>query len=256
MTDSTFAAQFDFIANSRRPSDLSGVAYSSSTKTYFLIQNKGKQLWEMDQNFKCIRTIKIKGFGDSEDLAVVKANSRGVEIAILDESGKIFIGTVTPKTSLLKARNFRKIIFARYLTSSYINIFRYDDTLAFNRGAEGITYVPSENAFYVVKEKTPMRILKVHYNAKRRTIPEKVFTQTDHGDFPVSDFSAVYYSKERDDLFVLSDESNKILRFDLRGNYISSQSLPGDYQWEGLSRKENEWLVTYEPYHYKMVSID
>lgn len=85
-----------------------------------------------------------------------------------------------------------------------------------NNGLEGISVNPLNNHVFVANEKNPK--LLVELDDKLQKVRE--FT-SQH----LLDFSGVCMNPDGNELWVLSDESQKVCRFDLQGNCLSEYNL-------------------------------
>ncbi len=80
-------------------------------------------------------------------------------------------------------------------------------------GPEGITYNPANNHLYVVTEKNPSLLIELKLDGTIVSTHDLSFA---------SDYSAIFYDSYDNSLWILSDESELLVKCDLSGNPISS----------------------------------
>lgn len=140
--------------------NLSGMAYSPPTQSYFAIRNNESLMHEFKGPGKATRDIKLVGWDatlnehDLEDIAYLGRNeiSGNPEFALVNEIGELYIGEIPPAPAsgpdeLLKSR-FKRVTFHK---------MKHD-----NKGPEGVAYDRATQTFWAVKEgdKTGKEIYK------------------------------------------------------------------------------------------------
>ena len=241
-------AKEEILAPLEAKKNFSGLTYVPETKSYFAIINKGDGLFEFDETFKLKRTIKIQGFDDPEDLTFVKMTALGPILAISEEPGGIFLGVIGAGTEL-KASSMQRIS----LVDEAGRALEFHD----NKGIEGITYIPKEEKFIVVKEKNPLKIWSFQLPATSGAVQVKIKnvlpdeTETALKGF-VTDLSAVTYHSKLNALVFLSDESSKIVYVDYASKEVTKViEIQTKLQHEALAFSAN-YETTYvgaEPYY-------
>lgn len=217
-------------------SDLSGIAYVPDTNTFFLIQNNGGGLWEVDINFNRLRTLSLNGFGDTEDIVYLGNN----EFAIVNESSQLFIGTIAASTTQISAGSFQRVQF---------------DTYSGNAGYEGVAYDLSTETFYVVKEASPKRIRSFPRPAGSADIIVTATTPFDANQLPVGDLSSVLFDTRTGRLLILSHESHRLLDVGLDGFVHGQLPMADSTQHEGVAMDSSfNIYVTSEPRSYRVYS--
>jgi len=211
----------NFIVN-----DLSGITYAESSNSYFLIQNNGGKIWEVDTNFSLIRTIQMSNsFGDTEDIVYMGNN----EFAIVNEASKLFIVTIMPNTTTLNTTdttNVQTIIFAEN---------------GGNAGPEGVAFNPTTQTFYIVKEQSP----KVIYSFQRpssgnQTITPNIPFNAETVLAMLNDLSAITYDPRGDgSLLILSHLSHAVVDIDISGTIAGVLTLADTTQHEGITLDNN-----------------
>ncbi len=244
----TSKAREEILAPLEEKKNFSGLTYVPETKSYFAIINKGDRLFEFDDSFKLKRTIKIKGFDDPEDLAFVKMTDKGPLLAISEEPGGIFLGVIGSGTEL-SASSMQRITLVDEAGRS----LEFHD----NKGLEGITYIPQEEKFIVVKESRPMKMWSFQLPSSTSAVQVKVKNvlpaETENNiNNLATDLSAVAYHAKLDAIVFLSDESSKIIYVDNKSKQVTKViNLQTQLQHEGLSFSA-DFATTYvgsEPYY-------
>ena len=93
-----------------------------------------------------------------------------------------------------------------------------------NEGLEGICYDSITKNFYFVNEKKPGLLIKT----------DSSFTEIFRREIKFAkDYSDIFFANEDSALWILSDESNKIIQTDINGNKIKEYGINVD-QPEGL----------------------
>jgi uncharacterized protein YjiK len=80
-----------------------------------------------------------------------------------------------------------------------------------NSGLEGITYDPAERKYYILNEKQPRLLVTLDENLSELKRDTLNFAK---------DVSGIFFDSSKKILWILSDESQKIVQTDLRGNPI------------------------------------
>lgn len=172
--------------------ELSSITWHNNRKTLFGIEDNNSTVTEFNRRRQRVRTIP-GNLRDAEGICYMSGNT----LAFLDErdpnnagSGAIYYGEITNSTSLIDTGALTKIPVAIDGSS--------------NIGLEGLTFDTGRNCFYVVKEKTPASLYKVELNGNLTHYP--AFNNL------MSDYSDVFYEKNTDSLYILSDEDQKIIQ--------------------------------------------
>lgn len=243
---------FEFIKNSTNPADLSGVAWVPDTKSFYMILNQGELIFEVDENFQLIREIETLGFSDTEDIAFVEMSEAGPIFGILEEQGVIALGVIPKDKHIIKLQDFKRIVF-----ENYHSIFQL---WAYNKGAEGLAYNADKNVFYVAKEKWPMALLVVPNPKGSNTINVAATPLLSEKDISrlkkeITDISAINYDQQNNTLYILSDESHKVIKFNLDTKNMLVHALVIEMpQAEGITLFEKgKILVVSEPYYGQII---
>lgn len=217
--------------------DLSGITFSGDSNSFFVIDNGLGYVLEIDSSFNLIRKIKSRGFGDAEDIVYLGSNN---EFAIVNEDSQLFIGTISPTSRFIEAKDFQKITF---------------DSYKGNEGAEGVAFDESTQTFYIVKEEHPRKL----YSFTRPTHKNNI-TVTPSFPFDIQkvpyprltqDLSSVVFNPKTKRLLLLSDKDYRVVDIALDGTVYGVLQLPEWKQPEGvtLDNKQNLHIVG-EPNNY------
>lgn len=196
-------------------SEASGVAYHPQTKSLFIIRGKPSTIYEVSTDGNLLRTITLLGFKDTEGIAWISGN----EFAIIEER--------TCSIALIDLA--LDVISIERKDTQTIEMLHLNHS-GQNKGCEDIAWHPSENSFYVVKEKKPAGVYRVAYNTQSQTSVSAVI---DNHEFPIigSDLSGLYFDRAKQSLFMLSDESGKMTR--LQHKHTSGPTAFLDFNWFG-----------------------
>jgi len=94
-----------------------------------------------------------------------------------------------------------------------------------NSGLEGITYLSEENSFLIANEKTPSMLIKI--------LIEGDIVQQDTINF-LKDISGLFYDNNKNQLWILSEESHTIYRCSTNFDILESFEVP-DNKLEGIA---------------------
>ena len=164
----------------------SGLALSSDERNFWVVSDENSKVYLIDSWGRVVKSFKVNG-EDLEGITVIDDSTLAVvlertrEVVILDTSG----------LELKRAK--------------------LDLEGELNNGLEGISYDPEEKKFFVLNEKKPRLLLTLDENLveiKRDTLNY------------AKDVSGIYFDAVDKNLWILSDESQRIYKTDLSGNPI------------------------------------
>jgi uncharacterized protein YjiK len=164
----------------------SGLTKSYDGKYFWSVSDEENQIYKLDTNGKILSSFKVNG----EDLE---------GITVIDSA---YLAVIMERT--------REVVIVD-LTGKEIARTKFDIKGKINEGLEGVSYNDNEKTFYFVNEKDPGLLIKTDNSFKELFRKEILFAK---------DYSDIYYSKEDSSLWILSDESKKIINTDLEGNKI------------------------------------
>ena len=218
--------------------DCSGVAHSPITRTLFMIKNSTNAIYEFSEAGTWLRTITTTGFSDCEGICWMYDD----KFAISDEdTSQITIVTITAGTaSLTKAGG----------TTVDTGLGNLD--AGTGGGFEGVTYDPENHKFYAVKERrttAPTYQGMVVYEVLMSGLARAVFdAPTKLGTTGLAtDLADIFYDVHSRHLFLLSQESERIIETDLSGTVFRTSVVPAPMtQAEGLTfsaDRSTMWVV-------------
>ena len=177
----------------------SGLALSFDGNYLWTISDEDSKVYKIDKLGKIISNFSVSG-EDLEGIAVIDSVrlavilERSREVVIIDTLGK----ELRRKRFELKGR--------------------------LNEGLEGICYDTNKKDFYFVNEKSPGLLIKT----------DSSFAEIFRNELKIAkDYSDIFFAKDDSTLWILSDESKKIIQTDLNGKKIIEYSINVD-QPEGL----------------------
>ena len=177
----------------------SGLILSFNGKYFWSVGDNDSKVFKLDLNGNIIASFPVDG-EDLEGITVIDSTKLAVifertrEVVVVDTSGK------------------------------EINRKSFDLKGNLNEGLEGICYSPKAKDFYFLNEKRPGLLIKTDSTFKEIFRKELKFAK---------DFSDIFFSSDDNTLWILSDESKKIIQTDLNGNMILEYRINVE-QPEGL----------------------
>jgi uncharacterized protein YjiK len=169
----------------------SGLALSYDGKYFWSVGDSDSRVYKMDLSGNVLQSFNVNG-NDLEGVTVVDSIFLAVilertrEVVIVDTNGKEFIR--------------KKLVLKGNL----------------NEGLEGICFDSSTKNFYLLNEKRPGLLIKTD-SSFNEVFRKKIKLAKDYSD--------IFFSKDDNTLWILSDESNKIIQTDLNGNKINEYSI-------------------------------
>jgi uncharacterized protein YjiK len=229
------------IANPPTTGNFSGVTYSGTTNSLFVVDNGPSHIYEFDLNGAYRRTITTTGFDDAEGIVWMGGNQFGF---LEEKISHINILTIEPtttsivKSSLPAANIIRPDLFPDDPSRGALN------PTGDNVGMEGIAYDPQFDRFYLTKEKaddTPgdygINVFAVERNGQASVLFNPSVAHGASTTTLVSaatDISDVHFDPVSRNLLVLSHESRRIIEVGLNGEVRGTRNLSGT-QIEGLT---------------------
>ena len=177
----------------------SGIVLSIDGRYFWCVGDSDSKVYLLDLSGNIIKSFVING-EDLEGITVIDSTKLGVvlertrEVLIIDTSGE------------------------------EINKKQFDLKGNLNEGLEGICFDYSTKDFYFLNEKNPGLLIKTDSSFSEIFRREIIIAK---------DYSDIFFSKDDNTLWILSDESKKIIQTDLNGNKIKEYGIDVD-QPEGL----------------------
>ncbi|MDD5109927.1 MAG: DUF2341 domain-containing protein, partial [Patescibacteria group bacterium] len=205
--------------------DLSGVTYSSTTDSLFMIINGTPTIYEFTLGGSYVRTITMHGFIDTESIDWMYGN--------------MFV--VTEERDPYDIIYFPLDQSTTTLGLSEGTIIDPTITCVSNACIEGITYDVENNWFYVETEKQADgsnggRVFKVTMDG---TVTELTTLNTALLNAGYTDLADIAYDPVTHDLFLLSQEQETIIEATSTGTILGTFSVSGFFQPEGLDFSPN-----------------
>lgn len=191
-------------------SEPSGLTLSFDGKYFWCVGDNDSKVFKLDINGNIIKSF----FVDGEDLEGVTVIDSTKLVVILERTREV----VVVDTS-----------------GDELNRKRFDLKGRLNEGLEGICYDSRTKNFYFLNEKRPGLLIKTDSTFEEIFRKELTFAK---------DYSDIFFSNGDNTLWILSDESQKIIQTDLSGNKILEY---------GINVKQPEGLVV--DYELKKIFI-
>jgi uncharacterized protein YjiK len=172
-------------------SEPSGIVYNSVNNSFFVVSDTLTKIFEIDMDGNLLRSIQV----NANDLEGITLGTNLDTIYVVEESDNLV-------TSFL-------------LDGTKINSFSVDVSTNSTNGLEGIA-IDANNYLYVVNEKLPRNLVKLQHEVE---ISRAEITAAD-------DLSDVCYDYALDCLWIISDESEKIIKVTKSGSIISEWQIP------------------------------
>ncbi|MEX2188133.1 MAG: SdiA-regulated domain-containing protein [Pirellulales bacterium] len=229
------------IANPPATGNFSGVTYSPLTDSLFVVDNGVSHIYEFDLNGLYRRTITTTGFDDAEGIVWMGGDQFGF---LEEKTTHINVLTIGPTTtSINKALLPLSSVIRPDLDPSDPSKGSLNPTGG-NTGLEGLAYDPLLDRFYVVKEKaaeTPGDYGINVFAVERSGLASVLFNPSvAHGSsqWPLTglgtDVADVHFDPTTRNLFILSQESRRVIEVTLAGEVLGYRDLTGT-QIEGVA---------------------
>lgn len=172
-------------------SEPSGIVYNSINSSFFVVSDTLAKIFEIDMDGNLLRSIQV----NANDLEGITLSINRDTIYVVEESDNLV-------TSFL-------------LDGTKIESFSVDVSTNYINGLEGIA-IDANNYFYVLNEKLPRYLVKLQNEVE---ISRTEITAVD-------DLSDVCFDYVLDCLWIISDESEKIIKVSKSGSVISEWQIP------------------------------
>jgi uncharacterized protein YjiK len=188
-------------------SEPSGIVYSSKSNSLFVVSDALNKIFKLDLSGNLINSIDVSG-NDFEGIGLSLSKDT---ILVVEESDN----QVTTFT----------------LTGNKIKSFTKNVATLSGNGLEGIT-VDNFGYIYIINEKAPRYLIKM--------LNEVEVSRTEIS--VVNDLSDICYDVSLDCLWIISDESKKIIKISKDGTLISEWNLPFD-KGEGITFVQDKMYI-------------
>ncbi len=182
-------AQYSLAGTIAEPS---GIVYHARNNSFLVVSDSHPELYEIGFDGRLIRTIPTAG----ADLEGISLSASCDTIYVVEEKN-------------------RQVVLYR-ADGTWLSSFTVDVATLANNALEGVTTGPGGNLF-VLNEKAPGMLLEYTPGGKEvRRIPLSL----------AADYSDITFRKADNSLWIISDESRKIMQTDLYGRLLREWSLP------------------------------
>lgn len=191
----------------------SGLAFNRETGTLFMVINNPPAVVELSTAGRLLRSLPVSGLKDLEGIAHLE----GDLFALADERGQqIFFARIGAQDSALDVSAAPRLTLAI--------------DLAKNVGFEGLAWDRLGQRLFVVKEKSPMRVIEVAGISpvdgrlgERLDIRE--WLPSERVSAELRDLSSLSVHEPSGHLLLLSDESKRIAEYDAAGHLVGALDL-------------------------------
>ncbi|MEM7462226.1 MAG: SdiA-regulated domain-containing protein [Pseudomonadota bacterium] len=183
----------------------SGITYNSDSNSLWVVTNEPTVLYELNDDLHVKRQVSLKDFVDTESVVYVGDD----QFLLSDErSQTIVMLTIKDDTTSLDLNELKRLS---------INVDGYG-----NKGLEGIAYDPIAKVIYTVRERDPMKLMKVHgFVEKSDMISIEKPEQIDVDELFLDDLSGLHFDTKSRNLLILSDEAKLLAEVSLQGEKVS-----------------------------------
>lgn len=192
-------------------SEPSGIVYRLKSNTLFVVSDTAKKIYELDLSGNLISSINVTG----NDLEGITFSLTEDTIYVVEESGN-------------KITSYN-------LSGTKIKSFVINVSTISSNGLEGLAF-DNTGSLYVINEKAPRYLIKTLNDVE---VFRKEIIVSD-------DLSDICYDKTLNCLWLVSDESKKIIKLSKEGILQSEWSIPFD-KGEGITFvQDNMYIVNDE----------
>jgi uncharacterized protein YjiK len=170
----------------------SGLYYNSKTNSLWTVSDGNSTVYELDFQGKVLKSFSIS----SSDLEGITFSANCDTFYVAEETNQLI---------------------TKYLTNgAKLSSFPVNVATMISHGPEGLTLNTTNNHLFVINEKAPCMLLE--YNNKTELLRKQI-------DYTL-DCSDIFYDKQLNCLWMVSDESKEVVKMSMAGDLISSYSVP------------------------------
>ena len=202
--------------------NLSGLTYSTHTKTLFAVINRPPSLAELSTQGELLRLMPLEGADDPEGIAHIEGNW----FAIADERrNRVHWVEIAP--------GGRKVVLPQG------QLVALGDAEIKNFGVEGLGWDPQRRQLVAVTEKWPMQVLRISLPAftpgtgVSPSVAIESWEPADPTGLPTTDLASVEVDPRTGNLLLLGEESSVLYEYDRNGDLAGMMPL-----WAGESGLE------------------
>lgn len=169
----------------------SGLTYNSKNNTLMTVSDQNSTVYELDFTGRILRSIVVP----STDMEGIALSAKCDTMYIAEETNRL--------------------IAIYSISGTKLSSFSADVATVAKHGPEGVT-VDKNNHVFVLNEKLPMMILE--YNQGREAGRKEINYTTDCSD--------LFYEYSTDCFWIVSDESQRVIKLSRNGDLLGSWSIP------------------------------
>ncbi|MBN1982406.1 MAG: SdiA-regulated domain-containing protein [Chitinivibrionales bacterium] len=197
--------------------NLSGITFNPVSQTLFVIDNdEPVVMHEIDKKGALLRSIKLRGLKDPEDITYFKNDT----FFVVEEGLCNLVRFPIPKPGV------DSVVPLKNCTSYKI------DVVMENNGLEGVTYHAGMQTVYITKEKVPSRIYRVPVDSTGN-VKEVIFNEPFNIEQNAGDAAAIYACNDGTFL-LLNEETKSLIGYTSDGKVLSHLVLDM-FQPEGVT---------------------
>jgi uncharacterized protein YjiK len=170
----------------------SGVAYNSKNNSLMVVSDGNPYIYEIDFTGITLNTITVSG----SDMEGITLSKNCDTIYVVEEK--------------------KKLVTSFNLNGNKLNSFSVNVATSDNSALEGITINATSNQLYIINEKDPRMILG--YNNLTEFWRKSI-------DYAL-DISDIYYENSTNCFWLISDESQKIMKLSSTGDLLKEWEIP------------------------------
>lgn len=241
--------------------NLSGITWHEGISQYLVVRNNYRRIYRYDVSFSYMGEVDVGGdmHSDSEGIAYVSGNEVLVSTEQIDYVHKVVVDFDTTH------------INSTYDSENGSPAYKLTGDSTSNNGLEGVAFSPetliNPARVYAVKEKNPMRVYRFDlpedpnpmelFSYNTNLVVEEPFIAEEQFSSIVTDLAGMVFDKITGHLFILSQESHKVLQVDPdTGAIISTLNLSGAPQYEGITiGSDGEIVVVSEPHWVQVYQV-
>lgn len=189
-------------------SEPSAVAYNSINNSLMIVSDGHPEIFEVKFDGTLISTISTT-CSDLEGIALSK------------NCDTIYV-----------TQEKKKLVTVLDLNGNILYSFSVNVAVSDNSALEGISFNKNNNHLYVINEKEPIMVLEFFNSTE---VSRKVVDKT-------TDISDIFYEESTNSIWIISDESQKILKYTAGGEFIKEWKIPFT-KGEGLTIVDGKMYV-------------
>ena len=172
----------------------SGLTFSASTSTLFMITNAPAEIHELTSEGQAMRRITLTGFKDTEGITHIRGNSYAI---IEERRNTLALIMITPETQEIDRADAQ--------------IISLEQQPGGNKGLEGVSFDPLGNRLLVIKERSPRGFYEVNHWDQQGHLPHVEYRRVlPWESLGRAYFSAIHLDPDSNHLLLLSDESGRV----------------------------------------------